>query len=428
MSQPCDAARSTRQLRGAVTAAAAAVGALAVAANRASAFTVATPLQDGRMLKQSASQTSNALRGSLAAQASSAETPSSGVGGAAMALVAAAAAACTGAVHKARVATRSKTRIVMNEHFTERTRCAHTPQQIPVVNMRAKQVGEETLDMWTLSKETANYVVHQVYSIYKYQNKKFTLSFPRRGDDGVKKGKKPWAQKGTGRARIGSRFTPLGHKGIKSNKYPHGLDDRAYKKNCLLRHYKSISTVLQSKWRNMVIVDGLEDGFPEANQAKMRKLLMGAVAKSDKGSANMVKQPFLCITRSAHGEENKHHPALRQCWHPIYLSGRLIRNLTFRRPRDIDPHSDGLHQLLKSKRIVISREAFFDLVAKYGREEGWAPRRKNHYVETLQEIAKEFPCDRAEEIRAARELPRSKEERQQWAKEKREEMAMLEAA
>merc|ERR1712127_91927 len=111
------------------------------------------------------------------------------------------------------------------------------------------------------------------------------------------------------------------------------------------------------------------------------------------------------------------------------MSGRLIPKLEFRRPRDIDPDSDGLFQCLKARNIIMGREAFFDLKAKYGLRGGWAFKDPRMIlVEQLQKLVKEFPTDRALEIEKARELPKTIEERENWAKARRAELALGEAA
>eukprot|EP00438_Fugacium_kawagutii_P016853 Skav219685 [mRNA] locus=scaffold817:90741:93657:- [translate_table: standard] len=137
------------------------------------------------------------------------------------------------------------------------------PHVIPVVDLSGKKIGEEELQFLTFSKETANYVVHQAYSIWKYQQFPFSAYEKRRSE--TKKGKKLWKNKGVGKARMGSIYSPLFGKSA-TNKNRHGLDDKRKKKLPRLErgspksmHMKAISTVLQSKWRGMKIVAGLED-------------------------------------------------------------------------------------------------------------------------------------------------------------------------
>lgn len=292
-----------------------------------------------------------------------------------------------------------------------------TPQQVPVLNLEGKQVGEETLNLRTLSKDTANYVVHSCATIWEYQQGDFSPFVKRRSDN--KKGKKPWKQKGSGRARHGSRYSPLFGKSV-TNKGPHGMDDKRRKKIDRSQHYKAISTVLQSKWKCMKIIDGLED-WSEPRQKEMEECL------SKWANVQPGEKSMLMITRKGFGQLSKRSgiPTPESYESPLYMSSRLIPRLVLRRPRDIDPTSDGLFQALKGRRLFISREAFFDLSAKFGAEDGWAFKsERNILVDMLQDLVKEYPVDRAGEIEVARGLPRSQDLREFWAKEKREGMAL----
>merc|ERR1719450_1127818 len=224
------------------------------------------------------------------------------------------------------------------------------------------------MDFRTLSMETANYVVHHALTVWMYQQKKWTFYAPRRSD--TKKGKKPWRQKGSGKARHGSRYSPLFGRSM-TNKAPHGLDNKRKKKISRSMHVMSIATVLQSKWRCMKIITGLED-WTEARQQKLFDCL------AEWGGEKIGNRAAMIISRGGYGAMHKRLcvPTTESYDSPLYMSGRLIKKLAFRRPRDIDPESDGLSELLKARQIFISREAFFDLKAKYGaggggEDEGW---------------------------------------------------------
>merc|ERR1719410_16299 len=223
-----------------------------------------------------------------------------------------------------------------------------TPQQIPVLDMSGEQIGEETLDMRTASPETANYVVHEVNKIWLCQQMPFLRFVPRRND--LKKGPKPWAQKGSGRARHGSRASPLFGKSV-TNKGPHGLDTKRKKVITRYRHNLSISTVLQSKWRCMKIIQGLEE-WDVMRQDKLVECMQKWTNKKPGTRSTLI------ISRNGYGYLTKGYSfPHRSCWNsPLYMSGRHIPKLTFRRPRDIDPDDDGNYQLLKARRIIISRE------------------------------------------------------------------------
>jgi large subunit ribosomal protein L4 len=294
-----------------------------------------------------------------------------------------------------------------------------TKQTIDVVDMEGKKVGEEKLKMWTFSRQTANYVVHQAYCVWVYQQMPFKKFVPRRSD--VRKGPKPWKQKGSGRARHGSFYSPLFGKSA-TNKAPHGLDGKAQKKVSRHKHMGSISTVLQSKWRGMVIVDGLED-WKEPNYSKMAE----TIEKVTNWPAGKVRT--LLISRNGYGELDMdiHSPTPVSRLNPIYMSGRLIPKFAMRRPRDIDMMADGLHQLLVARKIIITREAFFDLCAKFNAENGWQWIHPERQVQaTMRDLAEDYPCDRKTEIEAASKLPVDADRRQAWAVAERAKMGFEE--
>jgi len=298
------------------------------------------------------------------------------------------------------------------------------PQQIPVLDMSGKQIGEETLKLRVLKRTTANYVVHQTLNTYNYMYvRDFSAYMKRRSE--VRKGPKPWGQKGSGKARHGSRYSPLFGKSS-TNKAPHGLDNKRKKKLLRSQHAMSISTVLQSKWRCMRIIEGLED-WKEPRQAKLVECLKSW------GAEKLGTKSTLVISRNGYGAMHKRLcvPTTESFDSPLYMSGRLIDKLKFRRPRDIDPESDALPECLKARQLYISREAFFDLKAKYGDldpEDGWifADERKI-LIDSMQRLMKEYPMDRQVEIEAARAMPRSIAEREFWARDERIRLGLEEA-
>merc|ERR1740129_1469381 len=179
---------------------------------------------------------------------------------------------------------------------------------------------------------------------------------------------------------------------------------------------------MQSKWKGMRIVVGLED-WSEARQRPLEACL--------KAWHKRLGPRTLMITRTGYGQMHKRLCVLTPESYnsPLYLSGRLIPKLHMRRPKDIDPLSDGLDQLLRCRRLIVSREAFFDLKAKYDKETGWAFQNdRTIVVDMLRKLVTEFPVDREKEIEIARTLPQTKIGREFWAKDQRREMAQLAAA
>eukprot|EP00930_Biecheleria_cincta_P084470 TRINITY_DN73936_c0_g1_i1.p1 TRINITY_DN73936_c0_g1~~TRINITY_DN73936_c0_g1_i1.p1 ORF type:complete len:435 (-),score=51.91 TRINITY_DN73936_c0_g1_i1:56-1282(-) len=300
------------------------------------------------------------------------------------------------------------------------TRAIPMEHTIPVVDLENNHVGDETMQFRTFSRDTANYAVHHAHMIWTYQQIQHTEFHPRLGDrdQGVRKGKKMWPNKGVGRARMGSLWGTLFGK-TATNKAKHGMDNKRRKKLMRDKHSIAISTVLQSKWRNMIIVDGLED-WPEARYYEMKKFITNVTG------IPAGRKHTLLIARNCYGKEHGFQcvPTWNSYKSPIYMSGRLIEKFQMRRPREIDPVSDALHQCLKARRIIISREAFYDLKAKYGAHNGWifqAPIKI--MVKQLQQLVKDYPYDRVEAYESTRALPFEIEDREFWAKARRDEEA-----
>lgn len=293
-------------------------------------------------------------------------------------------------------------------------------QTVPVYDFSGNMVGQDYVQFRIFNKHTANYAVHQVFTVWEYRMREFREFFPRRKD--APGGKKEWANKGAGRARMKSRWGTLF--GKTSISRPHGYDGKKTMKVPKEKHFKAISTVLQSKWKRMRVVDNLEN-WGEAKYYKFRTMVENVTGVN----AGMVDT--LVIARNAEGMIDRH-------WHNIdkrsfksamFMAGMLIPRIYFRTPEHIDPGRDGLKRLLTARRVIISREALHDLHAKYGAEDGWCFKNERQiYVDQISKLAKEYPLDREVQYETARILPASCLERQKWAKEMREKQAQEEIA
>ena len=74
-------------------------------------------------------------------------------------------------------------------------------------NETAESIGTTTLNL-KVKENGANYLVHKALTIQKLNSREFTASTKTRADVSGG-GRKPWKQKGTGRARAGSNRSPL---------------------------------------------------------------------------------------------------------------------------------------------------------------------------------------------------------------------------
>ena len=79
---------------------------------------------------------------------------------------------------------------------------------LPVLNQKGQKLSELALDKTVFDGEVNQDLLHQVVRMYQANLRQGTHATKTRGEVSGG-GKKPWRQKGTGRARVGSIRTPL---------------------------------------------------------------------------------------------------------------------------------------------------------------------------------------------------------------------------
>ncbi len=84
--------------------------------------------------------------------------------------------------------------------------------QINVIDSSGKPQGTVTLDVTLAQKEVAPSAFATAIRVQLQNGRQGTVGVKRRSDVAFS-GKKPWKQKGTGRARVGSKSSPLWRKG-----------------------------------------------------------------------------------------------------------------------------------------------------------------------------------------------------------------------
>lgn len=101
--------------------------------------------------------------------------------------------------------------------------------EISVVDQNNKQVGKQKLNDAVFGLDSDTAFVHRVYSALASAQRAGTHSTKTRAEVSGG-GKKPWKQKGTGRARAGStRLSNWRHGGIAHGPKPHGYATRINK-------------------------------------------------------------------------------------------------------------------------------------------------------------------------------------------------------
>ena len=144
--------------------------------------------------------------------------------------------------------------------------------KVSVVNMAGAQVGEIELNDSIFGIEPNQYVMHAVVVNYLANQRQGTQSTKTRSEvsDG---GKKPWRQKGTGRARQGSTRAPQWrHGGIALGPKPRDYRYTLNKKVRRLALKSAFSTKVQDN--NLIVVDNIDvEGFKTKTIVEMLKSL-----------------------------------------------------------------------------------------------------------------------------------------------------------
>ncbi len=139
-----------------------------------------------------------------------------------------------------------------------------------VYNLNGEKIGEIELSEAVFGAESNNNLLHQVY-VSISSNRRVAIAHTKDRGDVVGSGKKPWKQKGTGRARTGSVKNPIWRKG---GTIFGPSKDRNFKKK-INRKAKRVALriALSEKLRsgNLTVVDRIE--LKDKKTAEMAKAL-----------------------------------------------------------------------------------------------------------------------------------------------------------
>ncbi|MBW4484284.1 MAG: 50S ribosomal protein L4 [Tildeniella torsiva UHER 1998/13D] len=135
-----------------------------------------------------------------------------------------------------------------------------------VKNWEGQEAGTASLDLQVAKEESASHIVHRALVRQMNNARQGTVSTKTRAE--VRGGgRKPWRQKGTGRARAGSNRSPLWRGGgVIFGPKPRDYSVKMNRKERRL----ALRTALQSRVDDLVVVEGFEDKF---SRPKTRDLL-----------------------------------------------------------------------------------------------------------------------------------------------------------
>jgi len=189
--------------------------------------------------------------------------------------------------------------------------------------------NEHKLEL-TILENSGNYLIHKDILRHQISKKQGTVSTKTRSE--VRGGgRKPWKQKGTGRARAGSNRSPLWKGG--------GVIFGPKPKTTVLKLNKkerklALQTLLYNKRNNVLIIDGLEESVTNP-----KTKILGNILK--KCRVQLGEKVLLIVSKKTI---------------PIKLSVRNIKNVELISASNLNTLS-----LLKAKQILLTPSAINDI-------------------------------------------------------------------
>ncbi|MCK9616009.1 MAG: 50S ribosomal protein L4 [Candidatus Omnitrophica bacterium] len=135
---------------------------------------------------------------------------------------------------------------------------------ISVLNTQGKEVAKLELDSSVFDGKIRNSLMHQAV-VAHLANQRMGLASTKTRGEVSGGGRKPWRQKGTGRARVGSTRSPLWRKGgITFGPKPHSFRKDLPNRMKILALKSALNSKLQDK--EMIILEGLKINSPKTKE------------------------------------------------------------------------------------------------------------------------------------------------------------------
>lgn len=204
-----------------------------------------------------------------------------------------------------------------------------------VKNWEGQEVGQASLELKTASEATAAHIVHRALVRQMNNARQGTVSTKTRAE--VRGGgRKPWRQKGTGRARAGSSRSPLWRGGgVIFGPKPRDYSVSMNRKERRL----ALRTAFQSRVEDMVVVEDFASQLPRPKTKELTSAMTRWGAQAD--------EKILLIV--AERQEN------------IYLSARNVANLKL-----ILASNLNIYDLLAADLLLVTASALQKIQEVYG--------------------------------------------------------------
>jgi large subunit ribosomal protein L4 len=203
-----------------------------------------------------------------------------------------------------------------------------------IKNWQGEEVGQATLELKVAKEENAAHIVHRALVRQQTNVRQGTASTKTRAE--VRGGgRKPWRQKGTGRARAGSNRSPLWRGGgVIFGPKPREFNLKMNRKERRL----ALRTALQSRAEDLVIV---ENFAPQFSQPKTKEL----VSALSRWGVTQGKQVIFILSDISDD---------------VYLSARNVPYLKL-----LKADSLNVYDLLVAEKIVVTPEALSKIQEVY---------------------------------------------------------------
>lgn len=211
--------------------------------------------------------------------------------------------------------------------------------KIKIYNKKAEAVKEMELDSDIFSQEVNEELLHQVVVAQSANSRQVIASAKGRADV-AGGGKKPWQQKGTGRARAGSSRSPIWRGGGVT--FGPSADRNFKKKINTKMKRKAISMVLSDKLaaEKMIVLENLKfDEFKTKDFASMLENIEKNILKNDRRNTLIINS-----------DKDK----------KTYFSGRNLTGVKI-----INAENINILDILNHKNLIVDEALITSLSEKY---------------------------------------------------------------
>jgi len=204
-----------------------------------------------------------------------------------------------------------------------------------VRNWQGEEVGETTLELRVAKEENASHIVHRALTRQMNNARQGNASTKTRSE--VRGGgRKPWRQKGTGRARAGSIRSPLWRGGgVIFGPKPRDFEVKMNKKERRL----ALRTAFQSRTEDIIVVEEFAEQFPRPKSKELLSAIARWGIEPDTKVLLILPEPQL----------------------NVYLSGRNIELVNV-----ILATSLNVYDVLAADKIIVTSTAIAKIQEMYG--------------------------------------------------------------